>query len=191
MRIARNLHRYTYEAYLEFEEGNSARHEFLDGEIYAMAGRTLQHAAITAAVIASLGAQLRGRPCVVYTSDLKVRVLSTGLTTYPDATVICGPAQTDPKSEHVAINPTLIVEVTSPSTEDWDRGEKLEHYKAIPSLQELVLVSHRERDLEVHRRTEDGSWIREGLAADGTLTLSSVGCTLQATEVYRNAGIAG
>ena len=188
-RPARSLHQYTYEAYLEFEAGNNARHEYLEGEIYAMAGGTLEHAAMAASVIVALGAELRGRPCTVYSSDLKVRVLATGLATYPDVTVICGRAESDPKSDHVALNPTLIVEVTSSGTETWDRGEKLDHYKAIPSLQEVVLVSHRRRRIELHRRDAGSSWNRHESGPGESLSLKSIDCTLRVDDVYRNVDV--
>jgi len=115
-----------------------------------------------------------------------VRVLDTGLETYPDATVVCGRPEVDPEDAHVVLNPVVVVEVTGPSTEDYDRGDKLEHYRRIPSLREVVLVSHREPLVEVIRREEDGSWSRHEARRGGAVKLVSLGCELAVDEVYRN-----
>jgi Uma2 family endonuclease len=120
------LHRYTFRDYLDLEETSSVRHEFLEGEIYGMAGGTPEHAALTMSAGAALLAAARGGPCRVHSSDLRVRVLATGLVTYPDVTVVCGPYETDPDSPTTITNPRVVVEVTSDSTEEYDRGEKLE-----------------------------------------------------------------
>jgi Uma2 family endonuclease len=186
---AHRIHQHTYPAYLEHESGSNVKHEFLDGEIYAMAGGSRQHAALAVAVSAALHQQLRGKPCVVHSSDLKVRVLATGLATYPDVTVICGPPIEDPLSRHVVLNPTLVVEVTSPSTEDWDRGDKLEHYRQIPGLQGCVLVSHREKKIEIVDRQGDGAWVHRA-AGPGDVLALKMGCTLDVDDIYRNVDIA-
>jgi len=183
---ARPIHHHTYEAYLEHESGSNVKHEFLDGEIYAMAGGSRQHAALAVAVSAALYQQLRGKPCVVHSSDLKVRVTATGLATYPDVTVICGPPEEDRLSRHVVLNPTFVVEVTSPSTEEWDRGEKLDHYKQIPGLQGCLLVSHREASLEVVHRERDGSWLSRVAGPGETLSVPSLGCVLSVDDLYRD-----
>lgn len=186
---ARRLHQYTYDAYLEHESSSNVKHEYLDGEIYAMAGGTLEHAALAMNVGAALVGALRGKPSIVASSDLKVRVEATGLATYPDVTVLCGEPKRDAKSRDVLLNPTLVVEVTSDSTEAWDRGEKLEHYRQIPSLKEHVLVSHRTRRIEVLRRGEDGSWLAIAAGPGEILELTSVGCSLDVTDVYRNVEV--
>lgn len=185
------LHKYTYEGYLEYESSANVKHEFLGGEIYAMAGGTIEHAAIAVNASSSLNQQLRGTPCVVFSSDLKVRVLATGLATYPDVTVICGAVERDPKSHDVALNPTVVVEVLSDSTEDWDRGEKLEHYKRIPSLRECVLIGHRQKRVEVVRRCHDGSWQTEAAGPGESVTLASVACSIAVDELYRNVELSG
>jgi len=128
------LHRYTYQDYVWLEEQSSTRHEFLDGEIVAMAGGTPEHAAMAAEVIGQLRDQLREGPCRVFTSGLGVRVLSSGLATYPDASVVGGSTERDPEKKTNVVNPRVLVEVTSDVTEHYDRGEKLEHYKQIPTL---------------------------------------------------------
>ena len=136
------------------------RHEFLEGEIYAMAGGTPEHAALSMSAGAALMAAARGGPCRVHSSDLRVRVLATGLVTYPDVTVVCGPYETDPDSPTTITNPRVVVEVTSDSTEEYDRGEKLESYKQVPTLAAVVFVSQRERLIEVIERGEEGRWRR-------------------------------
>jgi Uma2 family endonuclease len=179
-------HHYTYRDYLRLEADANVKHEFLAGEIYAMAGGTPEHAAIAMNVGTALNLQLRGRPCRVFSSDLRVRVLATGLTTYPDVSVVCGQLERDPEDRNTAINPTLLVEVTSPSSEDYDRGAKLAHYQQIPALREIVVVSHRERRIEVHRRDDSGAWSDQALGPGEVAALASVSCELPVDEVYRD-----
>ncbi len=177
--------RFSYEDYLELEESSPVKHEFLDGVVYAMSGGTPDHAAVAAAVIGLLTGSLRGRSCRVFTADLRIRVVETGLGTYPDASVVCGRLELDPDDEkrHTVVNPTLLVEVLSPSTEDYDRGDKLAHYKRIPSLREVMLVAHDDRRVDLWRRTERG-WtqlvFREGQAVE----LESLGCALSVEAIY-------
>jgi Uma2 family endonuclease len=180
-----SLH-YTRAEYISLERASNVRHEFLNGVIYAMAGGSREHAAIAANVITALSLALRGRTCSVHSSDLRIRVVETGLETYPDVTVVCGHAEIDPEDRHVVTNPVLVVEVTSPSTEEYDRGEKLAHYKRIPSLREIVLVGHREKVVEVIRREDDGSWTSREARPTATASLASLGCDLAVDEVYRD-----
>jgi Uma2 family endonuclease len=137
--------RYTLDQYLRLEEMSNVRHEYLEGEIYGMPGGTPEHGRIAANIIMLLGMHTASRRCAVFTSDVRVRVTATGLDTYPDVTVVCGRLEYDSLDPHAIANPTLLVEVTSPSTEAYDRGEKLNHYRRIPSLQEIVIVAHGER----------------------------------------------
>jgi Uma2 family endonuclease len=176
-------HRYTWNEYLAFERASNAKNEFLSGEIYAMAGGTPQHAKLAARILRDLGQQLRGKPCEPYTSDLRVRVAATGLATYPDVTVICGPIQPDPQDQNTALNATLLVEVLSNSTEEYDRGQKFEHYKQMPSLREYVLVSHREKLIEVFRRSGD-DWSRTEARSGSTVKLESIVSELAVDAVY-------
>jgi len=178
----RHVH-YTYAEYASLEEESSIRHEYLDGEIYAMAGGTPDHAALAAAVIGLLRSVIP-QSCRTFTSDLRVRT-SSGLTTYPDAAVVCGKttrAADDPIS---VTNPCLLVEVTSPSTEDYDRGEKVRHYKSLPSVQEILIVSHREARLTIHRRNNTGSWSTGEVNTGDSVELASVAATLAVGDVYR------
>src|SRR3954470_21049245 len=160
---------HTYAEYLALEASSNVKHEFLGGQIYAMAGGTPEHAALAAAVIGLLFPQLRGRGCRAYDADLRVRTRS-GLATYPDVTVICGPTERDENDPQAVTNPALIIEVLSRSTEKYDTGDKFEHYKTLSSLRQYVLVSHRDRSLEVWTREHDNRWrstiVREGATAD-------------------------
>jgi Uma2 family endonuclease len=175
--------RYTYGEYLAREHASTVKHEYLDGEIRAMAGATPEQAAMAAFVTAAIGAALGDGPCVVYSSALRVRVLATGLATYPDVTVVCGPPERDPESRTTIINPTLVVEVLSDSTEEYDRGEKLASYQKVPSLKECLLVSHREQRLELWRRS-GAEWVRVVATAGHKLELRSVACTLDVDRLY-------
>jgi Uma2 family endonuclease len=153
-----------------------------------MSGGTPEHAGVTATIGRLLGNALEGRPCRVFSPDLRVRVRATGLGTYPDVTVICGSIQFDPEDpkQRTALNPVVLVEVLSPSTEDYDRGEKLGQYKQIESLREVVLVAHDRREVEVVRREADGSWSRHVATENDAFRLESLDCALALTDVYRN-----
>jgi Uma2 family endonuclease len=179
---------YTYAEYLGFEASSNVKHEFLDGQIYALAGGTPEHAVLAAAAITLLGPQLRDGQCRPYNSDLRVRT-PTGLTTYPDVTVICGPRELDGADPFAVTNPTLIVEVLSRSTEEYDSGDKFEHYKTFPSLREYVLVSHRERSVEIRSRREDG-W-RTSVIHEGEIATLSIGAQLDVRELYAAAAEPG
>ena len=174
MTRAESLPHYTYEEYLRFEEATDAKHEYLDGRILAMAGGTPEHAALAAAVIGLLADQLTGKPCYPLSSDLRVRVRRTGFAAYPDVSVICGPPERDPDDPNAALNPTVLFEVLSESTEAYDRTEKFEHYRQIDSLREYVLVSHRTRLLEHRHREADGSWRSTVAGPGGTVDLESI-----------------
>ncbi|MBX3191919.1 MAG: Uma2 family endonuclease [Labilithrix sp.] len=189
MVASRSHHRYTLEDYLGVEEMSRVRHEYLDGQIFAMAGGTPEHAALSAAIVVLLGSRLRGKPCRPYSGDLRVRVLATGLATYPDAAVICGEVERDPSSSTHAVNPAVLVEVLSPSTEDYDRGEKREHYARIESLREYVLVAQDRRRVEVFHRTESSSWAHSVFEAGADVELPSLGLTFSVDELYEGAGL--
>ena len=179
---------FTFRDYLDLEEASNVKHEYFAGEIYAMAGGTPEHAALAVAVSAALFDQLASGRCRVFSSDLRVRIRSTGLATYPDVTVVCGALETDPENTSTVTNPTVIVEVLSPSTESYDRGEKLEHYRQVESLRECVLVAHDRRRIELWRRGPGGEWTRL-VIEEGTVDLDSIGCRLDVAELYRRAGM--
>lgn len=184
------LHRYTYEDYVAVEQVSSTKHEFFDGEIYAMAGGTEEHSALSAEMVWQLRNAVGERPCRVHTSDLRVYVEACGLATFPDASVICGPFIQHGKSpEATALNPLLLVEVTSNSSEDYDHAFKLDAYRTIPSLADYVIVSHRERCITVHHRESDGSWSTTLARTGGAVELRSLGARLVVDEVYRASAI--
>jgi Uma2 family endonuclease len=183
-------HSYTYEEYVAIEVSSDIKHEFLDGDIYAMSGGSDEHAALAGEVIGILRIAARKRRCRVYTPDLRVRVESVPLTTYPDAAVICGPVQRfEEGPETTVLNPMILVEVTSPSSERYDTGEKFEYYRTIPSLRDYVIVSHRERRITVHSRHENGTWSAQVAIKGGRVALPSLDAELEVDEVYRESTI--
>lgn len=176
---------YTFAEYLAMEAGSDTKHEYLDGEIYAMAGGTPEHSALAANTIGELIVALRGRPCRVYTSDLRIRVRATGLGTYPDASVVCGPLELDPEDKNTVTNPVVLVEVLSESTEAYDRGEKFRHYRRIPSLRDYLLVSQDEALIEHYTRNDDGTWTLHEVRPPESVRLS-IGCELPVAAIFRN-----
>jgi Uma2 family endonuclease len=178
-------HRHSYRTYLELERDSSVRHEYYDGEIYAMAGGTPEHAMLAMSIGAALVEQFGDRPCRVMSSDLNVKILPTGLATYPDVTVVCGPLELDPESKVTVTNPALVVEVLGDATESYDRGEKLQHYQQVPSLQACVLVSHRARRVETWQRKKDGTWSQSAAGPGEAITLQSLAVTLEVDRIYR------
>lgn len=178
--------RYSFRDYVRLADAANVRLEFLDGDIYAMAGGTPEHAALANQVAASLTVQLRGRPCRVHSSDLRVRVRATGLATYPDVAVVCGKVELHPEDKNTVQNPVVLVEVLSPSTEDYDRTEKLEHYRELDSLAAIVFVAHDRAEIAVHERDARGPW-RLSTAREGErLEILSLGCALDVDEIYRD-----
>jgi Uma2 family endonuclease len=186
MRVVTSAHRvrYTYAQYLALEKASNVKHEYLDGQIYEMAGGTPQHAALAAAVVGLLFPALRDRGGRTHSADLRVRVRATGLATYPDVTVVCGPRECDPDDDDAVNNPTMIVEVLSPSTEEYDRGEKFDHYKRIESLREYVLIAQDRREVEVWTRGAEGSWGHRRFADGDAAALDSVGAVLDVAALY-------
>ena len=178
---------HTYADYLALEATSNVRHEYLDGQIYGMAGGTPEHAALAAAVIGLLSPQLRAGRCRAHDADLRVRVRKTGLSTHPDVTIVCGPRERDPDDPDAVINPTAIVEVLSRSTEGYDRGDKFEHYKRIPAFSTYVLVSQDKREIEVWSRDVHGSWTH-AIHRDGeTAALPAIAASLDVRELYEAA----
>lgn len=178
--------KYSVAEYVKLEEYANVRHEWADGQIYAMAGGTPEHGTYAANVIGLLTAALLGKRCRVQTSDVRIRVRETGLDTYPDASVVCGSAERDPEDPLAITNPSVLVEVLSPSTQDYDRGEKLEHYKRIPSLREVVFVAHDAKRVDVVRRGSDGTWSTTAALAGEVAVLDSLSCALPVDAVYRD-----
>ena len=186
MRVVHH-HQYTLEQYLIVEHDSQIKHEYFEGEIFAMTGGTPGHSALAMNIGVSLGSQLKGKPCQVYNADLRIGVQASGLYTYPDLSVVCGKSELDPVVPNTVVNPVVVVEVLSPSTEAYDRGQKFENYRRIPTLKEYVLASQRERLVEVFRRGEKDEWLRTETRGGRSARLESIGCTLDVDEIY--AGI--
>ena len=177
---------FTVEEYLEFERGVETKHEYYDGEILAMVGATRPHVLIVTGIVVGLGSQLAERPGEVYSNAMRLKVSPTGLYTYPDVMVVCGEPELDDSEFDMLLNPNVIFEVLSKSTEDYDRKTKLAHYRTIPSLLDYVLVAQDAYHLTHHSRRPDGSWeSRELQGPDASLTLNSIGCKLELGEIYR------
>lgn len=177
---------YSFDEYVELEESSPIKHEFLDGNVWATAGGSPRHAAISNRIGRLIGQALEGRPCEVFSSDLRVRVAETGLATYPDLSVVCNALDLDPEDRkgHTVVNPTVLVEVLSPSTETYDRGEKLSHYKRIDSLREVVLVAHDEQRIDLWRRTTDGWTLLTAHAGQRVVLRSLHDIELAVDDVY-------
>ena len=178
----------TAEQYLELERTSEIRHEFLDGLVYAMAGESPDHSTICFNLASAIGAQIRDKPCRGFSPNMKVRAGIGGLYAYPDLMIVCGNDQ----HGDVLLNPTVIFEVLSPSTEKYDRGEKFRRYRTeIDSLQDYVLVSQDQFRVEHHHREADGAWSQtEAIGKDGAVALKSIDCVIPLTEVYRNTDTA-
>jgi Uma2 family endonuclease len=181
MSTARRLHN-TYDQYLEVERLSSVRHEFLDGEIYAMAGGTPEHGILAARVTALLAAGVPAG-CHVASSDVKIFIEASGLATYPDVSVVCGPLARATSDSLALTNPVLLVEITSASTEDYDRGDKLSHYRQLPSLQVVLIVSHSSRRVTVVQR-DAGAWVTRDVRSSEHVTLAAPALTFAVDEIY-------
>lgn len=179
----------TYEDYLEAESKSDVKREWLDGVVYAMAGGSLEHSRLAGNIHAALKVGLGS--CEVFQSDAMLFVRATQLSTYADVTVVCGPVESQKVERNgrvlgeALINPTVIVEVLSDSTDEYDRGEKFGHYMRLPSLKEYVLVSQARARIEVFRRPERGHWLREEAGAGGKVGI--LGCDIAVDEIYRRA----
>jgi len=175
----------TPEDYLVFERASDEKHEYVDGEIYAMTGGSPEHNAIGAALIGLLFTQLRKRPCNVYTSDQRVKV-SARQYYYPDVTVVCGTPDFESQRGGVSLtNPTVIIEVLSPSTEHYDRWTKAAYYAALPSLQDYLFVAQDQMSVELYSRNPEGAWIfKLATEKEMTLQIPSIDCTLTLADIY-------
>lgn len=182
MTTARRVH-HSYREYLELLELSSVKLEYCDGEIYAMAGGTPAHADLGASATRLLGNALLGR-CRVSSSDLKVRVEATDLTTFPDVTVVCGPRLTASIDPNAVVNPTLLVEVTSSST------EKLSHYRQIPSVNAVLIVSHRREQVTIVERTADG-WVQREVRSGEMVVVDSLSLSLAVDDLYAGIELEG
>lgn len=179
------MRRYTPQEYLELERTADFRSEYLDGEIFAMAGASHAHSLVATNLARHLGNRLEGRPCEVHGSDLRVRVDATGLYPYPDVSVVCGGPEFLDRRRDVLLNPTVIVEVLSRSTEPYGRGKKFRHYRQMRSLRTYVLVAQGEMLIEWYTRGRDGTWtLGEASGPGGVLRLEALGVEVPLPEIY-------
>jgi Uma2 family endonuclease len=177
--------RITPEEYLELERTAERRSEYLDGEMFLMAGASLEHTQIVTNITIDLGLQLRGTPCQIFPIELRSKVNPAGLYTYPDISAVCGEPRFEDDVFDTLVNPILIIEVLSVSTESYDRGKKFAHYRSLASLQEYVLVSQWEYQIERYSRNADGAWLyTEAAGADASVELPSIQCRLSLSSVY-------
>ena len=175
----------TPEEYLELEREAEEKSEYYRGQIFAMAGASEKHNRITVNTVISLGVQIKGRSCSLYSNDLRVKVSQTGLYTYPDAIVVCGPVQFDDTNRDTLLNPTVVIEVLSESTEAYDRGRKFDHYRTVDSLTDYLLLWQDDPTVEHFVRQTGGQWLltaTKGL--DAVVTIDSIGCVLPLSEIY-------
>jgi Uma2 family endonuclease len=176
----------TAEQYLEIERKAEFKSEFFNGEMFAMSGGTPDHSRLAARWISLIDRHLLDKECSVYTSDLRLLVEEARLYTYPDASVVCGALQLAPHQSDVFVNPVLLVEVLSPSTEQYDRGPKVKLYRTIRSLRECLLISQTSPEIELYRRENDENWsILTAKGLDSVLELTSIGYRLALRDLYR------
>jgi Uma2 family endonuclease len=177
----------TEEQYLEIERRAEFKSEFHDGRMFAMASGSPNHAVLSGAVIALLYPQMPPG-CRVFSSDLRIKVAAAGLYTYPDCCVICGDLEYFGNQKDVVLNPLLIVEVLSPSTEGYDRGKKFELYRTIPSFQEYLVVHQDRRHVEHYSKQDDGSWLlRDHTGAEGSVAVARLGVHVSLSSLYASA----
>jgi Uma2 family endonuclease len=186
MSLPRTLSHFSPEEYLAFERGTDARHEYLDGHVYAMAGESIEHSRICVNVAGELRSRLKGRPCEVLSPNMKVVTSPSGLFSYPDVVVICGEPQFYDERRDILTNPTVVFEVLSPSTESYDRGEKFLRYRTqIETLREYVLVSQHRPLVEHYVRQPDASWSYTAASSMAeAVDLISIDCRLPLSEIY-------
>lgn len=176
--------RYSVEGYLALERASEIKHEYYDGEIFAMAGASLPHNLIVGNLVGELRSALKNRDCVVFPSDMRVQC-PTGLYTYPDVSIVCGPSELADDHQDMLLNPLVLIEVLSPSTEAYDRGKKFGHYKTIPSLREYVVVAQDRASIDHFARQEDGRWLMTSVSElSEWLVLPAVEVSVPAAEIY-------
>jgi len=167
------------------ERQADVRHEYIDGEVFAMAGESLEHSTICFNIAVLIGAQLRGKPCRGFSPNMKVRTSPSGLYTYPDLAVVCGEPVFHDQQRDVLVNPKVVVEVLSPSTEGYDRGGKWIRYQQIETLTDYLLIAQDQSLIEHYTRQADGKWLYSAVGdlAD-SVQLPSIDCRLPLVEVY-------
>ncbi len=190
MDLSFDQNKYTPEEYLELDRQGEYKSEYIDGLLLAMVGASRHHNQITVNIASEMRSQMKGRPCVVYANDMRVKIAGTGMYAYPDIVATCGEPVFEDSHVDTLLNPAVIIEVLSDSTEAYDRGTKFAHYRRLGSLREYVLVAQDGICMEHYVR--DGErWIFSEIGGlEGSIRLETVGCTLLLSEVYDKVGIA-
>jgi Uma2 family endonuclease len=185
--VSERLHAFSFVEYTEIAERSPNRIEFWEGTILDMSGGSPRHAAICSNILRILGTQLRGAPCRTFDANLRSRSIAANRSTYADVTVVCGPLELDPadKTRQTVLNPAVLIEVLSPSTESDDRGPKLDGYKLIGSVRAVILVAQDQVQITVHERRADGSW-SERCHDSGTIEIPAIACQLPVVEAYED-----
>lgn len=187
MALARSIKRHSLQEYYHLEERDSYKSEFYQGEIFAMAGGSPRHSLVCMNLVGELRQRLKGKRCTPYEGNLRLKIEQTGLVTYPDASVFCEPLEIDPQdpSKQTAINPTVVFEVLSKSTEAYDRGKKAENYRQVASLKAYLLLSQAEPHVEIYEKHGDGFWfLREFNGLEAVVEIPCLGLTLPLAELY-------
>ena len=189
--VAYSKRKYTIEEYLEMENAAIEKHEYYQGEIFAMSGNKLQHSVVSRNLIRRLAEKLDGKPCQPFGSDTRVHIEKNTLFTYPDISVFCGELQSLNNDDFNFLNPTILFEVLSPSTRDYDKKTKFPFYRDIPSLKECVMVEPETINIEAFRINDNGFWeLREYRNIEDTLELPSIGVTISLQDIYKDTHIA-
>lgn len=178
--------RFSLDDYMAWEAEQAERHEYLNGEIFAMTGARDAHNTIAGNIFASLRSSLRGGPCRAFIADMKLRVEAADAVFYPDVLVTCDPRDKGPDADTAKRHPSLIVEVLSESTAAYDRGLKFERYRNIETLREYLLVEQDRRHVDLFRLGGDGRWVLESFGDEGAITLESVNTALEMAEIYED-----
>lgn len=185
MSTARKISSISPEAYLEFEESAKEKHEYYNGEVYAMAGAAWEHIVINGNISSAISAGIVGKGCRAGSSDLKVHIEELNSFTYPDTVVVCGPPEFHGSRRDIITNPTLVVEVLSESTASFDRGMKFTLYRSLPSLREYVLIEQRYMQVDCYHRTANGDWVFSGYTnPDDIVQLRSLGIQIPLRQIY-------
>lgn len=180
----------TEQEYIKFERASTSKHEYFDGQIYAMTGASRTHNLIAGNTLATLHGQLRRKPCQIFPSDMRVKVMHTGLNTYPDLVVICGEPEFTDDVLDTLVNPLVVIEILSPSTERYDRGMKFQNYRTIESLQDYILIAQDHYHVEHYSRQDNGQWLlQEAIGIESALSIRSIECTLALEDVYEKVVI--
>jgi Uma2 family endonuclease len=180
----------TIEEYLEWENVNTEKHEYYRGEVFAMSGAKMAHNIITRNLLISIGVRLKGKACQPFGSDLRVHIPQNTLFTYPDISIVCGDPITRNDDNWNLLNPTILMEVLSPSTKKYDRGDKFKLYKDIPTLKEYILVDSASIGIEAWRVKGEGQWeLDVNKDIKGSLSLPAIGLQIPLSEIYEGAGV--